>query len=409
VRWTEGRNLEAFIELLSTGKLDVSMLITHRYGIDDASQAYELITGKKDEPFLGVLLTYPERATPSGSNPRRIPNPTAAAVSLKPGEILSLGVLGAGNYATATFLPAIHRAGGIAPIGIASATGLSAQNAARRFGFGYATSSEDELLADPAINIIAVLTRHQHHARQTLAALRSGRRVYCEKPLAITPEQLSEIAAALEQEDLPLLMVGFNRRFAPLARKLKAFVDERHEPLVAHYRVNAGPLPPDHWLHDPAQGGGRVIGEGCHFVDFLTYLVGANPQTVTVHAPPDEGRYREDNAVMTFSYPDGSVGTLSYLANGDKAFAKERVEVFCGSRAAVLDDFRVLELAHGGKRQAQRSALRQDKGHQAAWQMFTDAITNGGTAPIPYDQLIGVSLASFGAMQSLETGEKITL
>jgi predicted dehydrogenase len=200
-------------------------------------------------------------------------------------------------------------------------------------------------------------------------------------------------------------MVGFNRRFAPLAQKMGAFIRKRTEPLVAHYRVNAGYIPLTHWLHDPEIGGGRIIGEGCHFVDFLTFLVGESPQSVTARGLPDGGVYREDNVVLTFTYPDGSVGTISYLANGDKAFPKERVEVFAGGRVAVLDDFRSLEMVHKGNRKTLRSRLRQDKGHQAEWASFARAIIEGGDPPIPYEQLFGVAEATFAAVDALRSNQ----
>jgi predicted dehydrogenase len=190
---------------------------------------------------------------------------------------------------------------------------------------------------------------------------------------------------------------------------MKAFIKDRGEPLVAHYRVNAGFLPPEHWLHDPAQGGGRIIGEGCHFLDFLTFLVGEAPQSVIVKALPDSGRYRGDNVVITLSYPDGSLGTVTYLANGDKSVAKEYLEVFAGGRVVVLDDFRKLILVEKGRKQQQLARLRQDKGHQGAWEAFVGAVAAGGPPPIPYDQLLGVTQATFAAMESLRTGEEVDI
>jgi predicted dehydrogenase len=204
-------------------------------------------------------------------------------------------------------------------------------------------------------------------------------------------------------------MVGFNRRFAPLARRLKAFLEGRQEPLAAYYRVNAGFIPATHWVHDPDQGGGRIIGEACHFVDFLAFLVGAPPISVTAQPLPDGGRYCEDNAIMTFSFPDGSSGTVAYLANGDKAFPKERVEVFAGGRVAVLDDYRSLELVQDGRRETVRSRLRQDKGHRAEWEAFVSAILSGGPPPIPYPHLFGVTRATFAALDALRRGDRVQI
>jgi predicted dehydrogenase len=206
----------------------------------------------------------------------------------------------------------------------------------------------------------------------------------------------------LSSESSPLLMVGFNRRFAPLAQRLHAFITPRQEPLVASYRINAGSIPLTHWVHDSMQGGGRIIGEGCHFIDFLTFLVGAPPISVQAESLLDDARYRQDNVVMVFTFPDGSLGTVSYLANGDKAFPKERVEVFVGARVAILDDFRSLELVRRGKRQMIRSRLRQDKGHQAEWEAFSAAIIAGGPAPIPPTHIFGVTRATFAAMDAIQ-------
>jgi predicted dehydrogenase len=202
-------------------------------------------------------------------------------------------------------------------------------------------------------------------------------------------------------------MVGFNRRFAPMARKLSEFINTHREPLMASYRINAGNIPLAHWVQDPAQGGGRIIGEACHFIDFLTFLVGAVPTKVTAHSLPDDNRYREDNVVMTLEFPDGSVGSILYIANGDKSFPKERIEVFSGGMVAVLDDFRTLELVSQGKHQVIRSTIRQDKGHRAEWEAFSQAIIAGGPPPIPYDQLFGVTAATFAAVTSIRSRQPI--
>lgn len=420
VRWTEGRNMEAFVDLLASGRVDVQALITHRIPIERAPEAYQLITGKKGEPFLGVLLTYPGVSEAAPALPAQIvkvsgPASDNAARDTK----VKLGVLGAGNFASAVMLPALRKVPNIELVGIASASGLNAKHAAKRFGFRYAASDENQILQDTQVNTLAILTRHHLHARQVIAALHAGKHVFCEKPLALSVEELEEIFIALEgnsargQENRaptslsPLLTAGFNRRFAPLAQKLHTFIKDRQEPLAAHYRVNAGYIPPSHWLHDPRQGGGRIIGEGCHFIDFLAFLVGAAPVSVTAAALPDLGHYREDNASLTFTFPDGSVGTVSYLANGDKAFPKERVEVFTAGRAAVLDDFRSLQLASGGRRRTISSRLKQDKGHLAEWQAFASAVAAGGPPTIPYEQLYGVTRASFAAVEALRSGKQI--
>ena len=315
-----------------------------------------------------------------------------------------MGVLGAGNFAGAVIFPVTAKHRDIQLVGVASGSGRSAQHAASKHGFSYATSDTGKVIHDPSVNTLAVLTRHHLHAGQTLAGLRAGKHVFCEKPLALTREELAEIRAEVEQSGAPLLMVGFNRRFAPLAVRMKDFLAGSAEPLVAHYRVNAGFIPPEHWVHDLTQGGGRIMGEGCHFIDFITWLVGAPPISVSAQALPDLGRYRQDNVLIHLAFPDGSLGTVSYLANGDKSASKERVEVFSGGRVAVLDDFRQLETIYRGSRKVEKSRLRQDKGHAAEWDVFVSAILAGGPPPIPYDQLFRVMEATFEAVEALKNG-----
>jgi predicted dehydrogenase/threonine dehydrogenase-like Zn-dependent dehydrogenase len=397
VRWTEGRNLETFVELLASQKLNLKPFITHRFPIEQAPEAYELITGKRNEPFLGVLLTYPQ--TQEVKLERKI---EARPGSTRPvtGDLV-LGVLGAGNYANATFLPAVQKVGGVVMAGVASASGVSARHAMQQFGFRYASSAEQELLEDKDINLIAVLTRHHLHARQVIEALKAGKHVYCEKPLAIHPEELDEIMRLLETPGLPLLTVGFNRRFAPDSIKLKEFLEGTGEPLVANYRINAGYLPATHWTQDPEQGGGRIIGECCHFFDLLTFLVGQLPTQISAVAMPDQGRYHQDNVVLTLRFPEGSIGTITYLANGDKSVPKEKLEVFCAGRVAILDDFRSLETIKDGRRQVSRDPNGQDKGHRNAWKTFLEAVKIGGPPPIPYDMLADITRATFQAVDEL--------
>jgi predicted dehydrogenase len=324
--------------------------------------------------------------------------------------MVRLGVLGAGNFANAVMLPALKKIPSIELVSITSGSGFHAQFASKKFAFKYTAVSESEILQDPQVNTISILTRHHLHAEQVVRALQAGKHVFCEKPLATTVEQLAQVKQQLiTGENSPLLMVGFNRRFAPLARKLFEFLQPRQEPLMATYRINAGSIPLTHWVHDPVQGGGRIIGEGCHFVDFLTFLTGANPISVSAQSLPDDSRYSEDNVSMTFTYPDGSVGTVIYLANGDKAFPKERIEVFSGGRVAVLDDFRTLELVSQGKRQVIRSLLRQDKGHRFEWEAFSQAIIDGGPPPIPYEQLFSVTEAMFAALNALRSRQPVLL
>ena len=396
VRWTEGRNFESVVELMADGKLKTAPLITHRFPIEDATKAYDVITGKRKENFLGVLLTYPDSELKVGNQTIRFPLSTTKNATVK------LGVLGAGLYANATLLPAIQNIKDIQLVGIASSGGLHAQNSGKKFGFAYATSSDEEIINDPNINTVAILTRHDTHADLVIKALKAGKNVFVEKPLAINSTQLLAISKQLKNSQ-SLLTVGFNRRFAPLAGQLSAFYKDHTEPMHVHYRVNAGYIPLNHWTQDPTLGGGRIIGEACHFIDFITFLIGASPVSVTAHALPDNGKYREDNVSMSFTFPDGSIGVVDYLANGDKSFPKERVEVFCGGKIAVLDDFRALELVENGNRKTIKGV--QDKGWKNEMITFAKSIREGGQPPIPYEQLIGVTKASFAAVESMRKGE----
>jgi len=402
VRWTEGRNFEAILDLMSKGKLKVQPLISHRFPIEQGIKAYEVITGKKKQPFLGVLLTYPERDEKlESSKAVRFNVPDFKPATCK------LGVLGAGLFANAMLLPAIKKAGDIELVGIASAGGLHAQHSGRKYSFKYATSNDDEIINDPNINTVAILTRHDSHADLVVKALKAGKHVFVEKPLAINGEQLSVISKQLQKTDNCLLMTGFNRRFAPLAQQLHASFSTRSEPLHAHYRVNAGYIPLNHWTQDPAVGGGRIIGEACHFIDFITFLVGESPVSVTAYALPDGGKYREDNVSMTLTFSDGSLGVVDYLANGDKSFPKEHVEVFCGGLVSVLDDFVSLQTVRDGKKSVSKGA--QDKGHVAEWKAFAKSIREGGEPPIPYEQLIGVTKSTFAVMESVRTQQIVKL
>jgi predicted dehydrogenase len=304
--------------------------------------------------------------------------------------------------------PALKKTPGVELVGVVSGAGLKSAQSGRRFGFRYAAATFEDLLQDETINTIAIFTRHNLHAGQTLAALEAGKHVFCEKPLALNPSQLEALVAAVKDSDR-LLMVGFNRRFAPMAKNLKRHFDPVKEPLAMHYKVNAGYLPLTHWLHDEEEGGGRIIGEACHFIDLLTYICDSPPMSVAAFGLPDGGRYREDNVIIHLTFANGSIGTVEYLANGDKTFPKERVEVFGGGRVGVLDDYRRLELVSDGRRRVQRARLRQDKGHRAEWAAIVETLRTGGYPPIPTNHIFSVTAATFAAVESLRRQESVSL
>jgi predicted dehydrogenase/threonine dehydrogenase-like Zn-dependent dehydrogenase len=407
VRWTENRNLSAFLELVASGAVRVEPLVTHRIPITEGARAYGLLAG--GEPALGIVLTYPDGV---GDPRRRVAvearragdSATVASVAGEPG----VAFLGAGSFATATLLPALKKAGGFRLTGVASARGPTAHHAAGKFGFRFAASSQDELLADPGTDLVAILTRHHLHARQIVAALGAGKHVFCEKPPCLSESELADIVRALDAAaqaaSPPLLAVGYNRRFAPMVRQMREHLAGAGEPLTLQIRVNAGRLPLDHWVHDPAVGGGRIVGELCHFVDLAAYLTGAVPVRVHARATPDGGRYREDNVVLTLGMSDGTVVSIAYVASGDRALGKERFELFGGGRSAVVDDFREMRLFGGGKRVSQRARLSQDKGHRGEWEALRHALVHGGPPPISLESLVATSLATFAAVRSLRSG-----
>jgi len=410
VRWTETRNMEAFLKLLADGNLDLRSLVTHRFPISQAKLAYELITGEQQEPSLGVLISYPEHA----DNTRCV-RVSPANVSAAIRKSVQIGLLGAGSFATGTLLPLLKKISGVRLVAVSSANGSHARHAADKFGFRSCTSDERDVLNDLEVNTVVIATRHHLHAGQVIAALRAGKHVFCEKPLCLSEAELGEIVATYENQtreastSCRLLMVGFNRRFAPLAIRLKSFLGEVKEPLALHYRVNAGFLPADHWLNDPQQGGGRILGEVCHFVDFLSFLRSAPPVEVETRSLPNRGRYCNDNVVCSLRFADGSQGTISYLASGDTSYSKERLEVFGGGSVAVLQDFRRLELIRGGKKRLFRSLLRQDKGHRREWEVFVKSIQSGAESPIPLGEIVSTMLTTFALEQSRCLGGRITV
>ena len=406
VRWTEGRNMESFVDLIADGKMNVRSLISHRIPIENGEEAYDLITGKKNEPFLGVLLIYPEKENVPVNQP--IPVSRVQLQPQKDNGIPNVGVLGAGNYANATFLPVMKESTNRCTLkSIASGSGGKARYSAEKFGFEKVEIDGGTILADPEISDVVLLTPHNLHAAQTIKALENGKNVYCEKPAALTLESLADVWQCVSAHPRQLYMVGYNRRFAPLAKELKAFFTDCGEPLAMHYTVNAGYIPTTHWTQDPEIGGGRILGEGCHFIDFLIWMCGSLPMKVNAFSLPDCGRYNEDNVSIQLSFANGSIGTISYLANGDKSYAKERVEVFGSGRIGILSDYRTLETWKDGDHKKSSSAMRQDKGHAGSWNAFLDAAHAGREAPIGYDEIFSGMLTCFAAIESIRQQDLI--
>lgn len=402
VRWTENRNMQAFLHLVSRGQVDVKSLITHHYPIEEAHQAYDLIQGKTQESFLGVVLTYDDKI--DTSDQLKLKTSTAAVQ----GEF-SVGMLGAGAFANSVLLPAIQAADGLKLHTLCTSTGVSGVHSGERFGFSHATTNPNTIFDNPEIDVVVLATPHNQHAEQVITALSRGKHVFCEKPLCLMAAELAQIEDAYKQAANSHLMVGFNRRFAPLAVKMQEFVASVKEPLLIHYRVNGGYIPLDHWTQDPAVGGGRLVGEVCHFVDFLTFLTKSKPTSVFAQSLPNNGRYADDNLVLVITYEDGSVGSITYAANGDKSLGKERAEVFGGGQTAVLEDFRHLTLVSNGKKTTHKLRLRQDKGHNGEWQAFSEALRQGKPTPISITDIIDTTRVTLSALESLKTGGPVKL
>lgn len=411
VRWTEHRNMAAFLDLVAQGKVQMQSLITHRFPIDRALNAYDLLMQDKEGEAVGVVLTYdPEERWNGGegephSNARMIRSTPDVAHATT--EDVRIGMIGAGAFGKSVLLPTLKAIPSVYLTVICTATGLSARHTAEKFGVAACTTDADVVLDDPAIDAVFIATRHHLHAPLVIKALHAGKHVFVEKPLALNKAELQSVVAACNAACPHILMVGYNRRFAPLTRRVKQYFTPRAGALAIHYRVNAGSVPRDHWVHDPHEGGGRIIGEVCHFVDWMRYLTEAAPVKVYAQTLPADGRYLpEDNVVITLSLADGSVGTIHYLANGDSRVPKERIEVFGHGAVAVIEDFRIGHVMQHGKRIRLHPHFwaRQDKGHAAELQAFVTAAREGRASPIPFEDALLASLTTFKIHESLRRG-----
>lgn len=390
VRWTEQRNFEAVLDLMASGALQVQPLISHRFSLNSVGEAYELLASNS-EPYLGIVINYP----PSDIRTRGATSVVLHEAESVDSALPSVAFIGAGNYASRTLIPAFAEAGANL-YGISSGGGVTAAELGRKHRFSVASTDSAALIRDPAVNTVVIATRHNSHASFVSQALRAGKNVFVEKPLAISYAEIDDVQAAIEASAAsggrPLLMVGFNRRFAPHITRMKALLDPVREPKSFIMTVNAGAIPADHWTQDPNVGGGRIIGEGCHFVDLLRFL--ANAPVVGWHVTrmggTGSGQVTDDRASITLSFADGSFGTIHYLANGNPGFPKERLEVFCAGRSLHLDNFRRLR-GYGWPGFHKMDLWRQDKGQAACAAAFVSAIKNGSEAPIPAQQLIEIA------------------
>ncbi|MBK9401135.1 MAG: bi-domain-containing oxidoreductase [Bacteroidetes bacterium] len=386
VRWTENRNMEAFVALLEKKKIDLSKLITHTFPFHEAPKAYDLILSKA-EAFSGIVLEYDSAKTLSDRvHIKNKPKITGS---------ISVGMIGAGSFGQNFLLPALQ--GKATLTGIATARANNARNVADKFGFTYCTGNANDIIHDPAINTIFIATRHDSHGAYVLGALKEGKSVFTEKPLCIHPDELEAIREQYPQSAAHL-MVGFNRRFAPLAIEMKKQLNA-NLPSAINYRINAGIVPKEHWTHDPASGGGRIIGEVCHFIDFCSFITESLVVEISAHVMNDASQL-QDTVSISLKMLNGSIASISYFSNGNKDLSKEYIEVFNGGLVTVLDDFK--ELTSYGPRGTKVIKSNQDKGHKQEIAAFIDCIKEGKPTPVSFENIYNSTLSTFKVIESIK-------
>jgi predicted dehydrogenase/threonine dehydrogenase-like Zn-dependent dehydrogenase len=397
VRWSEGRNIEAFLDLVARGSVKLEPLITHRIAIDDGARAYQLITGEINEPCLGVVLKYDSARQVSTRIELVAKQPFTSA-----GRSVRIGMIGAGDYAKSMLLPHF-KTEGVEFRSIATASGLSARAVGEKYGFGFCASNADEVIDDDAVNLVVIATRNASHAGLALRALARGKHVFVEKPLAVNDEELNRVVEAANQSEARL-MVGFNRRFSPLANAAREFLQSRQTPLSINYRINAGKVPGNHWIYDPGEGS-RIIGEVCHFIDFVHFITGS--LTTRVYAEPistrNENDRNDESIFITLRLADGSNASIAYLATGDPRLPKERIEIFGAGKSFVIEDFITAIGYHGGQ-EKQTRLRKRDKGQKSEIRTVCSVVLEGKPAPIALEDLATTTRATFRILDSLRTG-----
>ena len=402
VRWTEQRNMLAVLNLMATGKLDVSSLTTHEFKFDRALNVYDdLLTGK--ENYIGILFQYRQKI--KKTKIVKIPTDDTRITDTP----VNIGLIGAGNYAGSLLYPEFKKYKDITIKGIATASGVSAKNASGKFTVEYITSDYKELLKNKSINTVFITTRHNMHAEQVIESLKAGKKIFVEKPLALSLSELNRVRDAYERKK-NILFVGYNRRYSPLALQLKEFFGERREAMNILYRVNAGFIPKSHWIQDPGEGGGRIIGEVCHFVDLIIFFTQSFPTSVftTGLAIDNEKQVLEDNISSTFKFSNGSIATIIYTANGGDKMEKEYIEIFSEGKSAKLIDFKELHLFSGSKKSKIKLA-NQDKGQSSEIKYFFDLIKGYIKDENLFEEIYIGSVATFKILESLRTGNPVTI
>jgi predicted dehydrogenase len=403
VRWTEQRNMQAFLELVAERKVLLKPLITHRFPIEQAESAYALMM-EGSVPYMAMVITYAsDRSRPL---PRTVAVGTAGA-----GRAVTMGIIGAGNHVKDMLLPPLRTMNSVAIRGICTASGVTAKTLAEKIAAAYCTSDAQSILDDSVINTVLIGTRHDSHAALVIKSLLAGKHVFVEKPLCLTEDELQDIRATYDKKSVDglYLMVGFNRRFSPHMKEARKFFASRTNPLVMLYRVNAGRIPPDHWVHNPDVGGGRILGEVCHFVDYMQALCGAFPTSVFAGRV---GRHSSgitaDQCSIVLTFGDGSIGTIVYTAEGNAGLPKERFEAHADGRSLVMDDFMETSFYEGTHHRTFKTTKR-DKGFAEEMASFVQALEQGGPPVIPFDQIETVTRACLLAVRSLQSGTAYSL
>ena len=392
VRWTEQRNMEAFLDMISKGHINVKPLVTHTFDIEQAEAAYDIVVGTNPQPHIGILLKYYEHKGKFN---------TSTPVRQQPTKQINAGFIGAGSFAQSYLIPNVKTFGASLDT-VVTSKGITSKNVAEKFGFNYCSVDLKDVLGKADINTVFIATPHSSHAEQVIKSLKAGKNVFVEKPLAVTQEELDEVIRVKSSKNLPL-MVGFNRRFAPVCVSVKKEFESGGEPLVVNIRVNAGFIPKDHWTQIPEIGAGRIIGEMCHFIDLMQYFTGAEPVKVYADciSSTNEKIKVDDNIAIVVKFSDGSVGNLTYLANGDKSLPKEHIEVFGAGKAAVINDFQDGIIYSGNKSHKVQSS---GKGHREEVKAFLSALNEGNDSPISFRSICLTTATTFKIIDSLNTG-----
>ncbi len=403
VRWTHARNMAEILRLLAIGAIRLGPLISHRFPIAQATEAFEILRSERPHQTkpIGIVLEYESR-TGADSTVVRANRPAVGAVN----GAIGIGLIGAGLFAKTTLLPELRRMRNLRFVGVATASGTTAHYAARNFGFEYATSDVRQLFEDPEIQCVIIATRHDSHAQLVVSALGAGKNVFVEKPLAMSIAELEEVVAAWRSAP-GRLMVGFNRRHSPHATEARRFLAGAGGPLIVHCRVNAGAVPQNSWVNDPLSGGDRIRGELCHFVDLAQYLIGSQARRVEATAlPVRSGETAIEDVTATLHFGDGSVANIVYTALGHRSLARERIEAFRAGSAVIIDNFRLTRFYGVGVPNAKRT-WRLDRGYRTELESWFRALSDGGEAPVPFDAYAGSTLTTLAITEALKSGSGI--